>query len=542
MAVEFPSAIGGDIASDGADGWNGFLSDAAVEASFSGNGARYTASDDVTLGVVSVSGSSVFSLAGRNVKMGGFHMIGRSRDTLFSGGILDVSNNGFWSCGQQGAYSGTSRLTVANGCMVTNASEIRISYKDSGNAFMVSEGSKVYADTVLLGVNASCSNRIEVTSGGELHVKTHFNDGGIIKLSDLSGASTENSLIVDGEGALYECLGETRIGRYFGRNRFEAKNGAKVRMETLYVGGKGQPSSGNAARFENADVSCWRSALAVHYGSASNEVWIGGREASFSAKVNNNPRYPFFGEGGHNRFTLADHVVWEYPLSMALDTAASNNTLSVIGGAELSVAGVLFSGTNHVRSCNNAIFVGDGGKLAVAGLHIGRFGNGVTVSNATLVATSSKVSNSGVRIGVKMANVDAASIFGNRLVLQGTSPSVRSENAVTIENGSELRFEVPANGYDADVVPIQSKRFVVDDTSCIRAIGVRTLQSRIGGTRSMALVRSAEPIAVGDAILASANGALANEGCVRARFSIADGGRELRLTVPVTGGTVVVVR
>ena len=62
LAVNFQNA-GGDIASNGADGWNGTMPGPTVKAQFNQNGT-YTASADVEFGEVAFSANCTFDLTG----------------------------------------------------------------------------------------------------------------------------------------------------------------------------------------------------------------------------------------------------------------------------------------------------------------------------------------------------------------------------------------------------------------------------------------------------------------------------------------------
>lgn len=421
---------------------------------------------------------------------------------------------------------------------------LSVAYKDSGNTVRVSDNSKVSAETLHLGVNEYGGNRFELLSGSELMLSGNMYDGALGAASQWKVADTGNCLLFEGDGTLMECSKDIFIGRYYGGKVLEIANGAKAVMGTLYVGSREEsyPTSRNRVNIIDSDVVCDRISISPAPGDASNEVYVAGSGCTFTARVNRIPRYPLFGRGGCNRLTLADRAKWTYPLAIAIDEASSNNVFTITGGAELHVESVLFSGTNHVLSCDNGIVVRDGGILRVQGLHISRFGNCVTVSNGTIVADRQTESNSGVRIGTALRNVAEETIADNGLVLQGERPSVQSAYDVTLENGSQLRFDIPEAGYDAGAVLIQTKWFKVDASSRIMAVGARSFQRRQRHTSTFRLVKATKGIALEEGVLEGANAALAQEGCVRSRFCISEDGQELRLVIPATCGTVMVVR
>ena len=128
--IPFPSASG-DIASEGADGWNGTKPGESDYAQFAQAGGTYTASGNVTFGTITIGQNSTFTL-GRGsptVKASNFYIASSGRTATLNGGMWDFSiatspNQNMPAqmiapCNQNG-INGTT-LILAQGCIVTNA-------------------------------------------------------------------------------------------------------------------------------------------------------------------------------------------------------------------------------------------------------------------------------------------------------------------------------------------------------------------------------------------------------------------------------------
>ena len=215
-AVNFPGA-GGDFASNGEDGWNGIMPSSSETAQFNQSGT-YTASRDVSFASMVVQANSTFNLHGsgnRTVTLGSFTMGYYSRSTTLNGGVYDMSLGSvsaqdtpigiFSACNQQGTYN--TVVTLAKGCIVTNASNIRIAYNTRDNKLKITDGSKVYAKGVNLSVNyGSVRGLLEVSGGSELRVlEGNFLDCGASTSDYLVLADTTNRIVVAGAGSKIVC-------------------------------------------------------------------------------------------------------------------------------------------------------------------------------------------------------------------------------------------------------------------------------------------------------------------------------------------------
>ena len=591
FAVNFPKA-GGDIASNGADGWNGTMPGPTVKAQFNQNGT-YTASADVEFGEVAFSANCTFDLTGtqlRTIKAAPVWFGYWQRSATLKGGIWNLQGKGaFSAANESGTYITT--LTLSDGCIVTNAMMLRVGYKTRQNTMKITGASKVYTDAVNVNLNpAGVNGVLEVSGGGELVVlKGNFVDTSGAQASDLVEADTTNRVVVTGVGSRIVCpasidgsnkLG-TIIGNAYGRNSLEAseggelyapyrfavgysamannntavfKTGAKYylsdfqigengscgnhveilsgangRLATGYVGGRKAASHGNSLVIDDAEMVCRQLIVSPSDGCYGNSLYIAGSETSFTTTVTDLPNYPFVSRGKFNTFTL-DGATWNYWLNMAIDEAAVSNEVRFVNGAQMLMGGGLFSGSDADASFGNRVTVGGGSLLKGSFIRISRKDNALIVSNATVRAEKDGAGY--IEIGSKLPNVDVVNIADNALVLQGSAPRVNADKEIKFMNGSVFRIELPASGYGADNVPVAAHTVSVDGASRIEVTGVAGVLSDWDGEQAVWTIASAPGgITIPADVLTTVNAQLSAESEGRMRLSVTDGGRKLVLKI-----------
>lgn len=482
-------------------------------------------------------------------------------------------------------------LALAGGCIATNLALVRTAYNSSGNTLRIIDSSRVYADAVALSNNkgAKASNGLlEVSSGGVLTVLGgNFRDTAGVNASDLVLADATNSVWVSGTGSKIVLAtkgtsqpGNFNIGAAYGRNSLLVEEGGEIVAPSrflvgvtanansntavfatgakggmndvrvgeggsvgnvlafrshatgtvdnvIYVGGIDAASSGNRLVVSNATLSCSRAAVSFKAGSTSNAIYIVGSDTCFTTTVTSVPRYPFVDRGAYNTFEM-DGAEWNYWLNMQLDTAAASNTFRFVNGARMNMVGGLYSGTNHIASCGNRVYVGSGAQMNLAFLHMSRYDNVVIVSNATVTAFGSGTENArGIRFGLLVTNVDASTIGGNGLILQGDSPKVVSEKDFRFYRNSFLRFELPSGGCAANHVPIEADSAILDPTTSLE------VKWPDGGVNPgcHTLISTASGITIDDSVLSSASADLRTQSGGRAKLALANGNKDLVLKI-----------
>lgn len=592
LAVNFQNA-GGDIASNGADGWNGTMPGPTVKAQFNQNGT-YTASADVEFGEVAFSANCTFDLTGtplRTIKAAPVWFGWYQRSTTLKGGVWDLQGKGAFSAANDNGSIYITTLTLSDGCVVTNATMLRVGYKQRQNTLKITGASKVYTDAVNVNLNPTGVNGLlEVSGGGELVVlKGNFVDTSAAQASDLIEADTTNRVVVTGTGSRIVCpasidgnnkLG-TIIGNAYGRNSLEASDGGELyapyrfavgysamannntavfkagakyylsdfrigengscgnhveilsgangRLATGYVGGRKTASHGNSLVIDSAELLCRQIIVSPMDGGYSNSLYIAGSDTSFTTTVTDLPNYPFVSRGRFNSFTL-DGATWNYWLNMAIDDAAVSNEVRFVNGAQMLMGGGLFSGSDADASFGNRVTVSGGSLLKGTFVRISRKDNALVVSNAAVRAEKDGAGY--IEIGSKLPNVDKANIADNALVLQGSAPKVSADKEIRFMNGSVFRIELPASGYGADHVPVVASEVSIDDTSRIEVLGVADVLSAWDGEPAVWTIVSAPGgITIPADVLAAANAQLSADSEGQLRLSVTDGGTRLVLKI-----------
>ena len=573
ISATYPQATG-DIADNGATGWNGEMPDATGLAYFQQANGRYTAGGDVKFGAVSVGKNTTFDIeASRTVTLSSMYIANNNVSCLMNGGLWDFSvaavpssintipNRTLAACNQN-AQSGTT-LTLAGGCIATNITLLRIQYNSSGNTLKITDNSRVYAEKAQLFVRKGvdpCNGLLEVSSGGMLTLMGgNFQDTAAVRDVDLVQTDTMNKVLVTGNGSKISA-GKNNyfvIGHAYGRNSLYVENGgelvvpycfrlgasanannnlavfdsgAKATLNEVYLGVNG--SFGNRLIVSNSTFSCSR----IFLNAYSNSVSLVGAGTSFTTTINNLPRYPIVDSGAWNTFEL-DGVEWSRGFSIQTDFAASSNTIRFVNGAKVSLPeGGLFSGTNHIASCGNRVYIGGGSLLDCTFVNISRADNVLTVSNSTVVAASDEDRWSGIHFGQKLQNVDLANIGGNGLVIQGNTPSVSAVREIKFQNGSFLRFEMPEGTYAEGCVPVSARAFSISEDS---ALEIDCAFGRMSPGK-YTLISTTNGITIPESVLEGANASLVEQGNSAARLALSNGGKTLLLKV--SRGTVLSFR
>jgi hypothetical protein len=561
-----------------------------------------------------VQANSTFNLHGsgnRTVTLGSFTMGYYSRSTTLNGGVYDMSLGSvsaqdtpvgiFAACNQQGTYNTT--LTLAKGCIVTNANSVRLAYNTRDNRLKITDNSKVYAKGVNLSVNyGSVRGLLEVSGGSELRVlEGNFLDCGASTSDYLVLADTTNRIVVTGEGSKIVCPSRLSsndprgfvIGNIYGKNLLSVEDGgelvapyrfslgyspcancntarfdnAKFALSDLrvgengscgnsleirngsagtfaggFVGGMIQPGSNNRFVLENSTATCNRVTVSYFDNSASNSFYIAGADTSFTVTVHDLPRYPFVSKGCFNEFCL-DGAEWNYFLNMQLDEAAASNRISFVNGARMNIGGGIFSGTNHVRSCGNRVLIANNANVHAQFCHISREDNELAVSNATL-ETFGTVSDTynGVVIGAHLTNVDEASVRGNALVLRGDAPKIRSASKINLLRGSELRLDVPKQGFDQTNIMMTADTIQLDDSVAIAVSGADDAELAAGERVVYTVAKAVVSLDVSDETIAAANASLGDLVRNKAYFRIDRGENALKLCLRKKAGMIMLIR
>lgn len=507
-AAEFPSA-GGDIASNGADGWNGAKPGSGAEAKFTKAGT-YTASDNVTFGSIHLAASGlVFDLSAGNktVTLDSTVPIAdpskaANSATTFKGGTWKMSGAQFKNIPEG------FTLTLTDGCTFSDAGTFSPGFGLSGNTIRILEKSALQVKDMRLHQWGNSGTKMEVASGGRVSATGaitletnatagdyggHWMDihdaGSLVESSGnlkLATAVTDNGVRVR-DGAQLKVGGTTEITT--SKNWIEVLNGATATVANVsFLGADGRVTVSNATMTANkfSPAGTGGNRIEVLDGatmiakemicsSGGNTVLV--RDSVYTGETNvqlgyteaqkgnlftvTGPKAVFnwaknvFGSGCANVFELVDRATWNVGgTNLTLMNNASNNVLRVTGGAVLSNLATpagdnnFYIGGDNETKGYNVMEVLDGATVSVERFFVRGVENRIIVSNATLKASST--SGYGIWLG------HGANSRGNMLCVRGTTPSVQL-NEYKSASGSAIRFEIPVEGYADGYVPVTAR-------------------------------------------------------------------------------------
>ena len=523
-AAGFPLA-GGDIASNGADGWNGAKPGSGEEAKFTQAGT-YTASGNVTFGSVNfASDGLVFDLRSGNRTVtldGATPIVGptvANATTQLKGGSW--SGTGMTFKFSQGTGIGERySLLISDGAVITDAGTLSLGFGLKNNSVILTGASEIHADTILLHQWGNTGTKLDVGDGSKVYATGAF----MMQQNGTGSYFSGNHLVdVHGVGSLLQIGADLNFGQYNSDNVVRIRDGAILSVESTGVkmagGGRHLLEVLNGATAtvrETAVTTCdnrivvsnatYTVSSSFKLGNTSavtgNVVTVTGAAAAFNWAGN------VFGAGSGNVFELSDGAKWRMGgANVTLFTdGVTNNVLRVTGGAVLeNVANPagdknFYIGSENETKGGNTVEILDGANVNVERFFVHGVGNRVVVSNATLRAYST--GGYGLWLGRGSNSSD------NTLVVCGATPSVNL-NGCTLANGSTIRFEVPKDGYAADHVPVTTRALSPTSTLTEKfEIDCAAWATNPNAVRKLVLMRTTTDIAsaTADWILAQNSG------------------------------------
>lgn len=470
-------------------------------------GNDYKISKDVIFGNIQVTATGTTYLKAPDVTVTvkadsyPFRMIDSStkRYVHLDGGVWDANGQEFKG------LSKDSCLYLKNGAILTNVaccwvsslsyanpkfyltdksrihcSEFRINnMTSSGNGFLsVKSGSRVeiggtfYTDTGTANYTKSMNTKTVVSDqGSEISCNllsmgyrssghtVSILDGGLLDAKRVqiaaSGATGKDVRILVTNATLnvdeYLVINSTTEG---------SGNGILAKDATISIGG-GFTNNCNAAFCDFQDVNLTVGGPVKLFAAGPGaKIRFGGSKGTEPAAMKSMADYfPYVnGGGGSNELVIDDGFVMTNTVAQRLCTYMSDCTVRVSGGAKMINEGktIHLGHEDHTTSISNTLAVLDGGFVQARDVRLISTGNRIVVSNGTIKATN------GIMLGYQYSNKQPTS--GARAVLQGATPRLEcgEEGALWVKNDTNLRIEIPAEGYAPGYVPITAKTISFD--------------------------------------------------------------------------------
>lgn len=330
-------------------------------------------------------------------------------------------------------------------------------------------------------------------------------------------------------------------------NRIEAVDGGSIAMGTLYLGYSGaaeSPNTGNTLWISNGTFTVGQLVLGYNAGCSNQLVHVLGPES-------------FFGITGASAMFLAPYCEWRIedgavvptlPAFSNMAAGTHDETLRACNGGVINVGEKLSTSTSAAAEGlysgrNNVVIVESGSSLTGSVAYVQGDACGLRVDDAT-VALGGNSNNYSLRVGY--SNKYGGLATNCWLTIAGSHPQVALTNGLEVLNGSTVKFELPANGYAAGVVPLAfGGNLKFDASTCTLAFSGMDAMSEAHRAlgKSMTYVLAENPTGKDffpDAAVAAAQEQLGNRFILRTR--VQDGKNQLLLKARALTGLSIIFR
>jgi len=466
----------------------------------SGSGSLWTNAANLTLGN-GAGGNSLTVSNGGAMAVGGTVEVGYL-GTAPNNTVLLTGANSRWNCASDftlGDGSTGNQISLANGAVLTVGGNAILGYGfDSGadnNTAIVAGGGSAWTNTGTMTVGAyAAGNSLTIANGG---VVSGASDAAV----GSNGGGNNNSVLVNGSGSTWANSGTLTVGGNGINNNFTVTNNASASAGAVVVG-SGGGVTGNQINLASGSLAV-ANTLEVRNGTVNlnggsltaNSLLATNNSASATnAVVNfNSGTLTTYGAqvsapaGGNLAVgnTAGQTATWNLPggTNNVITPSGYNTTLGNTAGA---VANVMVSGSGTLWSHNNGLFVGyatnannsqltitNGAQLSDGKGEIGYDGatNSVfvtdanslwsnsgmlvvgdhTAGNQLTIANGAQVNNGSGYIGY------AATANNNTILVTGTNSSLTNYSVLSVGYGGSANQMIIAKGADVQNVGIDNQ-------------------------------------------------------------------------------------
>jgi len=447
--------------------------------------------------------------------------------------VLQMKGNSFYVGSNFGSNS--NRAEILSGASVTGQAETVVGNRGAGNILEAENATLQMSSLFTIGFYSGYNS---------VRLKDTFMQSSGIYMGRDAASAGMNALEISG-GTVTNTTGGIRVGMYGSRNTAVISNAYVCPAGNLSAGETGSENSfslygdgtetrvtslifgGNAGA--NKNILRLSGCVITNTGGLGNsgaenlldicngsQVWSGGSVGGTVAGVSNVLRVT-----GGSLFSATT--------AFNFGNLSSFNTMIVDSSAFIASNVTFCLGYAAGTANSNTLAVINGGYLFATRLRIGDQGayNTLIISNGTVHAGSDNCTIP--------YNTNGNST-NNTVVFAGTNCLLKSEADINIRSGTTLEFVIPKGGYRGP--PIQT---VVGTTRNINldptvSIKLSLAEFARGGGGKQVLARTINAFTISQTTLNALNAQIAPQKC-----SLAIVGKELVLTTPHTGGTLVKV-
>jgi len=444
--------------------------------------------------------------------------------------VLQMKAGGFYVGNNLGTDS--NRAEILSGASVTGQVETVVGNRGAGNILEAENAMLKMSSLFTIGFYSG-NNSVRLTN-------TVVQSAGIYMGRDPSSGGA-NALDISG-GTVTNTTGGIRVGMYGNRNTAVISNAYVCPAGNLSAGEAGSENSfslygdGSETRVTSlifgGNTGANKNTLRLSGCVITNTGGLGNSGAENLLDVSNGSRVWSGGSVGgtvagvSNVLKLTEGSLFTATSAFNFGNVSSFNTMIVDNSAFIASNLTFCLGYAADTANSNTLAVINNGYLFATRLRIGDYG-----AHNTLI-----ISNGTVHAGSGDCTIPYRASTNNRVVFAGANCLLKSETDIFIRNGSTLTFVIPRGGYAEP--PIQTvvsttKNINIDPTTRI-ALDI-TAFARGGGGKQV-LARTINSFGISETTLSLLNAQIAPQKC-----SLAIVGKELVLTTPHTGGTLVKV-
>ena len=436
---------------------------------------------------------------------------------LGGSGLFLSSDNTPFRTDTNSSDGGSGTITVAGEGSILSApkSEFRI-YHAPDHSLIVSNKASLVANKLYVGKSTTAQRaRVLVADGASVtaaNIYMHSIDGNMT----VSNNAEVSARTLD--------IGRDDSSEAVGANVLIADGSTLTAKEiTIRNPGCGMTVSNATLVVDNTA----NNALKVGYEGRTGGLFVlSGEDAQINYAPSGNVEV-FAENGGGAEFRIENGATWNIGANQ-IAGKTSNSVFRIASGGRFEANGRLQFGpsgdddADPAHSLSNRLEVCSGGVLEFDGLRFSGNGNALVVSNGTVRCGQIQLGYNRPRWknDSKVTSRDCA------LVLRGEKGCVEISGVLQVQNGSVLKFEVPENGYDANITPLKVASLSFDEGTKVE-IDCKAFMHKGG---KVTLVEASEGIKKNegsiDDMINAVNASLP-EGC---SLSLADTNTKLMLT------------
>ena len=453
----------------------------------------------------------------------------KNANVIFKGGEWGVAEgfDGSFYCSSE---SKIGTKVFLDNCVWTNLYRVYVGRSAEECALTLDNNSRVYAQQFFLMYGGRGGCVLNILGGSGLFLSSDDTPF----YTDNRNSSGLGKIIISGDGSILSAPNsDFRVGNSVPNHLLVVSNNASLVANKFIIGNNvdatgSQVLVADDATFTAKEISirnpgCGMTvsnatlavdstandAIKVGYeGRTGGSFVLSGADAQINYAPSGNVEV-FAENGGGAEFRIENGASWAVGANQ-IAGKTSNSVFRIGSGGMFKTNGRLQFGpsgddnADPAHSLSNRLEVCSGGVLEFDGLRFSGNGNALVVSNGT-------VSCGQIQLGYNRPNWKTDSKVTSRdcaLVLSGENGRIVAEDSTAqIQNGSVVRFEVPENGYAANIVPLKVKTLSFAEGTSLE-VDCKAFWQKSGGK----LVLAEMSTFAGDTALVAANETLP-EGC-----------------------------